>query len=117
MLRRVRVRLHNFLLPPHFGWEALFELDSESVIICSHDLQYLWEDQVRRALEQVVFVSKQRVICKTLGYNGNDELGSALQRYNDSHPKQQVNKVIFYAGAHNPQVKTSVSRGSASRPT
>ena len=90
--------LRNILLRPVVGWEQLFEVPEEAVIILSTDPSYLGFPQLDEVLDQVVIVSRNRAIATLNPQLLSTKLQEILLQWNAQNPQSAVKKVSTHDG-------------------
>ena len=97
ILQGLRRFLKDQLLRPVVGWESLFEVPEEAVILVSTDLSYLNFPQLSDTLDQAVVVSRNRVIVTVFPHSSTSRLRDILLEWNHRNPRNVVRKITSHA--------------------
>ena len=96
ILQKLKTYLRNNLLKALCGWEYLYEVPEEALIILSSDLNYLLDPAVDDILDQAVVVSRNRVVATLRAPATSRTLQNTLMEYNLRNPQNMVRKIISH---------------------
>ena len=85
--------IHEALLTPMVGWESLFEMPEEALIIYANSSVYLYDVGINSIILQMVLVSKARAIVTLKSNKTARDLERACVDYNVDHQGSQIRKI------------------------
>ena len=94
ILQIVKDGLEQAMITPCVGWENIYNLPDDSMVIMSADLHYLFAPSFLRFVEQMVVVSKVRVIITLKAQLATYDLKIMLTEYNADHRDTMVRKIL-----------------------
>ena len=99
ILQVVKNEMRDRMLRVQVGWESLFSIPTDCIMITSTDLKYTYVPRFLALLEQIVVISRFNVAVVVKASEGTKGLLDFLQNYNHDYPRQQVKKVLAADGS------------------
>ena len=98
LLNNLKDWLHGHHMRPLIGWESLYEVPEEAVVILSNNLTYLQNRDVQDIIEQGVVVARNRVVILLKAQKGAAKLQDKLLEWNHNNPQDPVRKICSHDG-------------------